>query len=69
MDREDTPFRLVVFTAGTHKVPELHSCHENESADEPALPESARAQEDHVLAADIEQPAKKTSGDLSLIHI
>ncbi len=27
--REDTPFRLVVFTAGTHKVPEIRSCHES----------------------------------------
>lgn len=34
-----------------------------QSADEPALPESARAQEDHVLAADIEPTAKKTSED------
>lgn len=34
-----------------------------QSADEPALPESVKAQEDHVLAADIEPPAKKTSED------
>lgn len=34
-----------------------------QSVDEPALPESAGAEEDHVLAADIESPAKKTSED------
>lgn len=43
----------------THKVPEIHTCHESRVPTSQRHP-SAQALEDDVLAADIESPAKKS---------